>query len=53
MSDDENEDGTQNTDILGPEGEAEFDSGDNYIVKDMKNNIIEKNGLLYIIYFFI
>ena len=52
MSDDESEDHIQNIDILGQE-EDEFDSWDNYIVKDMKNNIIEKNGLLYIIYFFI
>ena len=45
MSDNENEDYIQDVGILAQE-EDEYESEKNYIVKDMKNNIIEKNGLL-------
>ena len=42
MSDSENEEDIQNIDILGQE-EAEFESEDNFEIREMTNNILEKN----------
>ena len=43
MSDNENEDDIQEINILGEEEEVDNESEDNYFVKEMTNNILEKN----------
>ena len=43
MSDSENDDRFKEVGILNEEEEDEFDSEDNFLVQDIKNNILEKN----------
>ena len=43
MSDSENDDRFKEVRILNEEEEDEFDSEDNFLVQDIKNNILEKN----------
>ena len=45
MSDSENDDRFKEVGILNEEEEDEFDSEDNFLVQDIKNNILEKNSI--------